>query len=472
MAGPSVDRTRFDRYVERLAEAVGHADRRWPLEAYLTGLLLSGERKSVEPMAAKIDPRQVSRTHQFLHHFVAKAPWEDGAVLAVARDYALAQLERHAPVGAWVVDDTAIPKKGKHSVGVSRQYCSVLGKQDNCQVAVSISLANETMSVPAAWRLYLPEQWAKDPELRTVAGIPDEVGFLEKWRIALEEIDAMLAEGLPPAPVIADAGYGDVTAFRDGLTERGFSYALGIKSATTVWRPGTKPLRPKRYAGIGRPPTRIRRHAKHRPVSVRELAQLLPNNAWKTVQWREGTRGTMRSRFAAARVRAAHRDDLRSEPRPIEWLLIEWPKKAAEPTKYWLSTVPEDVELTELVALAKIRWRIERDYQELKDELGLDHYEGRGWRGFHHHGILCMAAYCFLAAERGRLSPLRLLPSSSPLRYPEVSSRGAPPARPERHNPASMATQRILHARTLVANLPYCPACGANGFRTSPFMTQ
>ena len=430
MASRSDDRERFNDYVARLAEGVGHADRRWPLEAYLTGLLLGGERKSVEPMAAKVDPRHVSRTHQSMHHFVANGPWDDRAVLAIARDYALAQLERHAPVGAWVVDDTAIPKKGKHSVGVTRQYCGVRGKQDNCQVAVSVSLANRTMSVPAAWRLYLPEAWAADPERRARAGIPDDVGFRKKWQIALEEIDELLAEDLPPAPVVADAGYGDATEFREGLTERGFSYALGIKSATSVWPPGQQPLPPKRYSGLGRPPSNLRRDERHRPVSVRELALSLPNGNWATVRWREGTKGTMRSRFAALRARPAHRDELRTEPRPTEWLLIEWPSEEPEPTKYWLSTVPEDVDLADLVSLAKIRWRIERDYQELKDELGLDHYEGRGWRGFHHHGTLCIAAYCFLAAERGRLSPPQpvafLQPASLPRGFvPRGSSRKA-----------------------------------------------
>jgi SRSO17 transposase len=214
MGARAVDRERFDRYVERLAEVIGHADRRRPLEAYLTGLLLAGERKSVEPMAAKVDPRHVSRMHQSMHHFVANAPWEDRDVLAVARDYALAQLERHAPVGAWVVDDTSFPKKGKHSVGVAWQYCGVLGKAANCQVAVSVSLANKTMSVPAAWRLYLPEKWARDSERREETGIPEDVGFLEKWRIALEEIDQLLAEDLPPAPVVADAGYGRASGRR------------------------------------------------------------------------------------------------------------------------------------------------------------------------------------------------------------------------------------------------------------------
>jgi SRSO17 transposase len=419
MARDEVDRSRFEGYVERLGEAAGHADRRGPLEAYLTGLLLPGERKSVEPMAAKIDPRHVSRRHQSMHHFVASAPWDERVVLGVARDWALTQLERHAPVGAWVVDDTAIPKKGRHSVGVAWQYCGVLGKEANCQVAVSVSLANKTMSVPAAWRLYLPESWAEDRKRRAEAGVPRHVTFLKKWEIVLEEIDALLEEDLPPAPVVADSGYGDVTAFRDGLTQRGFSYAVGIKGETTVWPPGQEPLPPRGYGGRGRPPTRVRRSTHHKPVPAKELAGMVPKKAWRGVKWREGTKGTLTSRFAAVRVRPAHRDELRGEARPIEWLLMEWPAGENEPTKYWLSTVPEDVDLAELVSLAKIRWRIERDFQELKDELGLDHYEGRGWRGFHHHGVLCMAAYCFLAAERGRLSPPQALAFLQPPPLPD-----------------------------------------------------
>jgi SRSO17 transposase len=322
-------------------------------------------------------------------------------------------------VNAWVVDDTGIPKKGNHSAGVAWQYCGALGKQANCQVAVSVSLVNKTMSVPAAWRLYLPETWAQDRRRRKATGIPSEVVFLKKWQIALEEIDAMLAEDLPPAPVVADAGYGDTTEFRDGLSERGFSYAVAIKGATSVWPPGMEPLPPRRRKRFGRPATRMRSDATHKPVSVRELAHLLPEKAWKTVRWREGSKGTMLSRFATARVRPAHRYELRKEPRPVEWLLIEWPRHEAEPTNYWLSTVPEDVEIEELISLAKIRWRIERDYQELKDELGLDHYEGRGWRGFHHHGVVCMAAYCFLAAERGRLSPPQAVAFLKPAPLPK-----------------------------------------------------
>lgn len=429
MDAPAGNRDRFEAYVERLGEAVGHADRRQPLEAYLTGLLLPAERKNVERMAAKLDPRRVSRLHQSMHHFVANAPWEERRVLAVARDYALKQLERHAPVRAWVVDDTPIPKKGRHSVGVTRQYCGVLGKTENCQVAVSVSLVNRTMSVPAAWRLYLPEAWAADGERRAAAGVPEEVVFLEKWRIALEEIDRLLAEELPPAPVVADAGYGDVTEFRDELTARGFSYVVGVKKTTTVWPPGEEPLPPRRRSKMGRPPTLLRRDEDHKPVSVRALADWLGDEVWETVPWREGTKGTLRSRFARARVRPAHKDYLRSEPRAVEWILIEWPEGASEPSHYWLSTVPEDVELKTLVSLAKIRWRIERDYQELKDELGLDHYEGRGWRGFHHHGILCMAAYCFLAAERGRLSPPQPVAFLQSAPLPEdFQRRGSPRA--------------------------------------------
>src|SRR5919106_5043634 len=423
------DRSRFDAYVGRLAEAVGHADRRWPLERYLTGLLLPGERKSVEPMAAKVDPRHVSRAHQSMHHFVANAPWDERELLAVARDYALTQLERHAPVGAWVIDDTAIPKKGAHSVGVAWQYCGVLGKEANCQVAVSLSLVNQTMSVPAAWRLYLPEEWAQDRARRRQAGVPPEVVFLQKGRIALAEIDRLLADELPPAPVVADPGYGNATEFRAAISERGLSYVLGIQGTTSVWAPGVQPLPPKRWSGRGRPPLRWRRDKHHTPVSARALAAALPKRAWQTVRWRAGTQGTLSSRFAAVRVRPAHRDRLRSEPRPGEWLLIEWPAHEPGPTKYWLSTVPEDVERTDLIALAKIRWRVERDYQELKDELGLDHFEGRSWRGFHHHGVLCMAAYCFLAAERGRLSPPQVIAYLKPAPVPKgFAPRGSPRA--------------------------------------------
>jgi SRSO17 transposase len=419
--------SRFEEYVKRIAATLNHADRLEPLRAYLTGLLLPGERKSVEPMAARVDPRQVCSRHQSMHHFVASAPWDAQAVLAVARDYALAQMERHAPITVWVIDDTGIPKKGSHSVGVTRQYCGASGKRDNCQVVVTVSLANTTMSVPCAYRLYLPENWAQDKKRRQEAGIPKEIAFRTKWEIALSALDSLLAEDIPRAPVLADAGYGVVTAFREGLTQRRLSYAVGISAETSLWPPGMEPLPPKRWKGQGRPTKNLRRTARHHPFSARELALKLPQKSWRTVRWREGTKGAMQSRFAAVVVRPAHNDATLSEPRDPEWYLVEWPSGEKEPTKYWLSTVPEQVSLDDLVRLAKLRWRIERDYEEMKSELGLDQYEGRNWLGFHHHGVLCIAAYAFLAAERARLSPPEPLAFLKSARIPQgFKPRGAP----------------------------------------------
>jgi SRSO17 transposase len=420
---------RFRAYVARLTAALGHQDRHGPLRDYVTGLCLPGERKSIEPMAARVDPRHVPARHQSMHHFIANAGWDDGAVLRVARETVLAALERHGPVAAWVVDDTGIPKKGNHSVGVARQYCGVLGKQDNCQVAVSVSVAHARASIPVAYRLYLPETWARDRRRRRAAGVPDTLAFRAKWQIALEQITHLTSAGVPAAPVVADAGYGVVTAFRDALTAQAIPYLVGISTETTVWPPGQAPLPPRNYRGRGRPPTVVRRTRRHRPLRVAALAQHLPASAWRTVTWRQGTRGAMRSRFAAVRVRPAHRDESRSSPRPEEWLVIEWPRTEAAPIKYWLSTLPATTPGAALVGLAMLRWRIERDYQELKDELGLDHFEGRGWRGFHHHASLCIAAYAFLAAERLAHFPPEPLAFLRPTRLPQgFIPRGAPGA--------------------------------------------
>jgi len=420
---------RFQSFVALLAERCGHADRWEPLRAYLTGLMLPGDRKSVEPMAARIDPRRVRAGHQSMHHFVANAPWSDQAVLSGAVNYALAALERHGPVAAWLVDDTGFPKKGRHSVGVARQYCGPLGKQDNCQVAVTVSLANRAMSLPATYRLYLPEVWAEDATRRKAAGVPTEVVFQTKWQIALEQLRYLRDQQVPPAPVLADAGYGDATAFRAGLAALGLSYAVTVKGGTTVWPPGSAPLGPRRWSKRGRPPKRLRRDATHRPVPIHELATTLPASAWKTVDWRAGTKGPMRSRFARLRVTPAHRDHLRVEPRAEEWLLIEWPRAEAQPTKYWLSNAPPTAPFADLVQLVTLRWWIERDYEELKSEFGLDHYEGRGWRGFHHHGVLAIAAYAFLVAERARLSPPQPLAFLQAAPVPRgFHPRGAPPS--------------------------------------------
>ncbi len=391
--------------MDGLAEAAGHADRSIPLKNYCTGLLLPGERKSVEPMAARLAPHNVRRMHQCLHHLVATAPWNDEVVLDRALDTVLPAMLARGPLIAWVVDDTGFPKKGRYSVGVARQYCGQLGKQDNCRVAVSVSVTTGTSSMPVAFGLYLPEAWANDSQRREEAGVPAEVEFRTKPEIALSQIRRARERGIPEGVVLADAGYGTDTGFRTELTKLELRYVVGIQSTATVWEPGKQPEPAPPYAGKGRPPRLLQRDAKHLPVAVGQLALSLPAKSWKTVTWRAGVKQKLRSRFAAVRVRPAHRDYWRSEPHAEEWLLIEWPKNEAEPTKYWLSTLPGELSMTELVRMAKHRWIIERDYEELKQELGLGHFEGRGWRGFHHHATLCLAAYGFLVAERNRFFP-------------------------------------------------------------------
>lgn len=396
---------RFQLYLDRLAGVLAHADRQEPLRLYTTGLLLPGERKSVEPIAARLDPRNVRSRHQSLHHFVAEADWEDAAVLAAVRDYVLPVLQQHGPLQAWIVDDTGLPKKGEHSVGVAHQYCGQLGKQANCQVAVSLSVANDQTSLPIAYRLYLPKGFAEDQARCRKTGVPAEIRFHTKPEIAREQIRQALQAGVPPGVIVADVAYGNDTAFRDELTALGLRYAVGIQAQTTVWPEGAAPLRPPEYQGTGRPRKLLRRDQDHQPLSVEQLATTLPASAFRTVCWREGTGGTLRSRFGRVRVRAAHRDYWRGQVRPEEWLLIEWPDGEEVPTRYWLSTLPKGCSLRTLVNQAKLRWRVERDYQELKQELGLGHYEGRGWRGFHHHATLCLAAYGFLVAERAAFPP-------------------------------------------------------------------
>src|SRR5580700_3812461 len=371
---------------------------------YCLGLLMPIERKSVEPMAAVTAPAQVAAKHQSLLHFVGNAPWSDAAMLAKVGELVLPAIERSGPVEAWIIDDTGFPKKGRHSVGVTRQYCGQLGKQDNCQVAVSLSLANHDASLPIAYRLYLPEDWARDQARRDKARVPATIAFQTKPEIAFEQIKAARTAGLPQGVVLMDAGYGNDTGLRTDITALGLRYVAGIGPNTSVSPSGEAPLPPPSRTGRGRPQTRLQR-GHHQPTSVKTLALGLPQEAWQTIAWREGTADRLSSRFARRRVRPAHRDNLLSELRAEEWLLIEWPEDETEPTKYWFATLPEDTAFDRLVDLTKLRWRIERDYQELKQELGLGNYEGRGWRGFHHHATLCIAAYGFLIAERGALPP-------------------------------------------------------------------
>lgn len=415
--------------MDGLAQAAGHADRITPLKNYCKGLLLPGDRKSVEPMAARLAPNNVRQMHQSLHHVVADAPWKDQTLLGRVRQQVLPSMQAHGSVVAWIVDDTGFPKKGRHSVGVARQYCGQVGKQDNCQVAVSLSVSTWHASLPIAWQLYLPEAWAEDRKRRKKAGVPKDIQFQTKPGMALEQIRQALQEDVPRGTVLADAAYGNDTQFREEVTKLGLAYVVGVQSAITIWKPGQQPLPAPSRKPMGRPPRLLRRSAQHQPVSAKDLALALPKTAWQTIGWRPGSARTLRSRFAAARVRPAHRDYWKVEPHPEEWLLMEWPKGEAEPAKYWLSTLPPDTKLKDLVKLAKHRWIIERDYEELKQELGLNHYEGRGWRGFHHHATLCIAAYGFLVAERSRFSPSARagnLGLSAPLPPRGFRPRGSP----------------------------------------------
>jgi SRSO17 transposase len=397
--------SRFAAYVEGLVSVIGHADRARPLRDYCLGLMMPCERKSVEPLAAVTAPARVAAQHQSLLHFVGEGGWSDERVLAKVREMVLPEIERHGPIEAWIIDDTSFPKQGRHSVGVARQYCGQLGKEDNCQVAVTLSFANRHASLPAAYRLYLPQEWTSDRERLRKAGVPEDIGFKTKHEIALDQLRWACASGLPGGVVLMDGAYGNNSDLRADVTALGLTYVVGILSNTTVWAPDTGPLPPRKLSGRGRPPKLLRRDAKHQPVSVKKLALGLPERAWRTIEWREGTAERLSSRFARVRVRVARRDFKRRESRPEEWLLIEWPKGEPEPTKYWLSTLPKDITFDRLVDLAKLRWRIERDYQDLKQEVGLGHFEGRGWRGFHHHATLCIAAYGFLISERETIPP-------------------------------------------------------------------
>jgi len=389
--------SRFERYAEVMVQTLEHADRATPARWYLRGLMLPGARKSVEPMAALVHPQDVCSAHQSMHHLVADSDWNDAALLgAVAHEVVPVLSKGEEGRCFWIIDDTGFRKYGRHSVGVARQYCGQLGKTENCRVAVSLSLATAEGSVPLAYRLYLPREWADDKKRRERAGVPREIAFATKGEIAWTQIEAALAAGTPRGTVLIDAGY-DEAALRDRLSAHGLQYAVGIRSQTTLWWGEHQPApTPPKRSNYGRPRVRVLRDETHRPISALELAQALPARSYRTITWREGTNGRLASRFARVRVRAAQADQARAE----EWLLIEWPHGEAEPTHYFLSTLPEGSSFKALVDTVKMRWRIERDYLELKQELGFGHYEGRNWRGFHHHASLCIAAYGFLMLER------------------------------------------------------------------------
>jgi SRSO17 transposase len=373
--------------------------RRWG-EVYLRGLMLDGRRKSIEPMAARLPDGD----EQSLQQFVNQSPWQWAPVRArLAR-----RMQREIEPEAWIVDDTGFPKFGSHSVGVARQYCGALGKVTNCQVGVSINAATDAASCPIDWRLFMPEEWDEDEQRRRKAHVPEDIRYEPKWRLALELIDELRDWGLEPPVISADAGFGEITEFRRGLAERELRYVLQVKGQASAYPEEVEPERPD-YQGTGRPPAARYRA---RPSSLRELALAAGKRTAVGISWREGSRGRTHSRFLALRVRpanvqlrrAAHASDGELE---VCWLVAEWPSDKDEPVKYWLSNLPPDTELRQLVGLAKLRWRIEHDYRELKDALGLDHFEGRSFRGWHHHTTLVSVAHGFLTLERRRRPPAR-----------------------------------------------------------------
>jgi SRSO17 transposase len=368
--------------------------RRWG-GVYLRGLMLDGRRKSIEPMAARV----ADGDEQCLQQFVSQSPWDERVVRANLARRMAGEL---APE-AWIVDDTGFPKKGRFSVGVARQYSGTLGRVENCQIGVSISAATDAASCPINWRIYLPEEWDSDAARRRKAHVPDDVGHAPKWQLALAMIDELRGWGLQPPVVCADAGYGETTAFRQGLDDRAIDYIVQVKAATSAYPLDVEPQRPA-WSGRGRPPLARYRVA---PGSLRELVLAAGAGQAVEVTWRQGSRGPMRSRFIALRVRPANVCLRRAAAHaqtelPVRWLLAEWPAGAEVPTDYWLSSLSADTPLAELVRLGKLRWRIEHDYRELKDGLGLDHFEGRSYRGWHHHVTLVSVAHAFLTLERQR----------------------------------------------------------------------
>ncbi len=389
-------------FVEELVDGLGRPERLRAMGLYVQGLLLDGERKSTQPMAARLC-RSVDDEigmRQRLHETVSNSSWDEKEIFRrVAKKLVVGLPE----ISAFVIDDTGFPKKGDKSVGVQRQYSGTLGRVDNCQVAVSLHLAGAHGSGCIGMRLFLPEQWAQDKNRRAKAGVPEHIAFQKKWEISLAQIDEALEWGVSRLPVLADAGYGDSTDFRSELEARKLQYVVGVSSVPTIWRPGIVPV-VARKSSVGRSPTRL--SANEEPVSLAEFAREIQSTDFRTVSWRNGSKGTMKARFCAFRVYSAERHTKMHRPKiaPV-WLIVEATGEEKRPYKFFFSNLSENHSLKELVALVKLRWRVERDYQELKGELGLDHFEGRGWRGFHHHAALCIAAHAFLALQRALFPP-------------------------------------------------------------------
>lgn len=398
----------IDSYVGEVFSSLTRKDRVATAGVYVRGLMLDGRRKSMQPMAERLNV-----DHQRLQQFVTSSPWNVTPVRKVLSRKACEVIDPQV----WVIDDTGFAKDGPASPCVARQYSGTLGKVGNCQVAVSVHAATDAASAPLDWRLYVPKSWdetlSEDPEVnaaitarRARGGIPDTEHHRRKWEMAIEMIDELREWGRPARPVVADAGYGDATEFRQALTTRSIDYVVAVKGATSIHPADAGPRTPARTGRAGRPPTP---RYPDPPTSCTDLIVAAGRSAAATLTWRHGTRtgpgnptAAMTSQFTALRVRPANRhiDREADGTLPECWLIAEWPSAAATPTDYWLSTLPPDTPIPELVRLAKIRWRIEHDYRELKTGLGLDHFEGRTWIGWHHHAALVTAAHLFITTLR------------------------------------------------------------------------
>lgn len=382
-------RGRLTAFLEPLLPLMGRLERRRWGAFYVQGILLEGGRKTAAGMAERFGGNT-----QALQQFVSQSPWD---WVPVRRVLAKQTVSLASGRPGWILDDTGFPKKGTNSVGVGRQYSGTLGKVGNCQIGVSLNYATDEGCFPLDFQLYLPKDWTNDPLRCRRAGIPSDITFKRKWELGIQMIDQAREWDVPIGVIVADAGYGVATEFRAELQNRELQYVVGITNEVHVW-PGDIQISPPEYTGRGRP----RQYPVELPPdsSVLEFAKNLADESWLQITWREGKKGPMTGRFAAVRVLPSHGAKRRRKIfEPVQWLLVEWPVTAPEPTKFWLSNLPEDTSLKELIYWAKLRWWVEQNYQQLKDDLGLDHFEGRSWAGWHHHVTLTMIAFNFLVTE-------------------------------------------------------------------------
>jgi SRSO17 transposase len=396
----------LEQYLRTLLAGMGRRERVEALGWYTAGLLLCGERKSMAPMAERLSPDEdeAEAIRQRLQQAVVVANWEPQFLWERMTGHLVAKL---GPLEALIGDDTGIARHGNHCVGTARQYSGTLGRVDRCQVIPSLHLAGPWGSLCLGAQLYLPQSWLEDPTRLQKAKVPEGIEFQTKWQIMLGLLErlgspSLLGLCLETLPFIGDAGYGDVAEFRRELTLRKRAYLLEVMSTTAVWAPGTGPEPPEGKVGKqGRPRTQYR-SAEHAPLSVTELVLSQTEDALCQVTWQNGDGPERKGRFGAVRMQPASGHCHGLAPEPEQWLLWEWPEGKQLPEHYWLSTLPENTPLERLVYLAKLRWRVERDYQDMKAEVGLDHFEGRSWPGLHHHFVLCSVAHGFLVLQKQR----------------------------------------------------------------------